>query len=305
VQKHTTQKIHALASRTPGRAEAVAEKFGIELVLEDYESLVQHPEVDAIYVASHIKDHYLHALLAINAGKHVLVEKPIAYLPEHAAEIFKTAREKGVLAMEAMWTRYLPQSDSIRQVLESGELGQPELFTASFCVDGKVIPRLFQRGSGGIVYDMGIYPITMAQQFMGNPTKITAVGKVNDDGMDLESFVVLEYANGSRAQLSSSGVATLPISGACSFEKSVLVFDEPFFGPGGYAIRTKTFNFEQEHWRDETAVKGHEGLSYQATAFASYVSQGLLESPVHTHEDVVANIEVAHEICRQIGATPY
>lgn len=305
VQKHSKQQIHAVASRTPGRAQEIAKKFNIPLVLNSYEELANHPEVDVVYIASHMSDHYEHAMLAINAGKHILVEKPITYSPKEAADLLAAARAKGVFAMEAMWTRYLPQSDVINQLIEAGELGVPELLSAAFCVDNRAIPRLWQKGGGGIVFDMGIYPIAIAQQFMGNPTKITATGKVRPDGMDEESFVVLEYANGARAQLTISGISTLPITASCSFERGLVLVDAPFLAPSGIRLRDKEFYFTEERWQDQSEVRGHEGLSYQATALASYVSQGLFESPVHNHADTVANIEVAYEITRQLGANPY
>jgi predicted dehydrogenase len=305
VQAHTNQKIHAVASRTAGRAEEIADKFGIPLALQSYEELVAHPEVDVVYIASHMSDHFEHAMLAINAGKHLLIEKPITYSPAEARELLAAAKSKGVLAMEAMWTRYLPQSDVINQLLESGELGQSELLTASFCADNRAIPRLWQKGGGGIVFDMGIYPIAIAQQFMGNPIKITATGRVRPDGMDEESYAILEYANGGRAQLTMSGIASLPITASCSFERGLVLVDEPFLAPSGIKLRDKEFYFTQESWVDDYPVRGHDGLSYQATALASYVAAGLLESPLHSHADTVANIEVAAEITRQLGASPF
>ena len=283
----------------------MANQFSIPLVLESYEELANHPEIDVIYIASHMSDHFEHAMLAINAGKHLLIEKPITYSPDEARSLLSAARDRGVFAMEAMWTRYLPQSDVINQLIGSGELGQTELLTAAFCADNRAIPRLWQKGGGGIVFDMGIYPIAIAQQFMGNPVKISATGRVRPDGMDEESYVILEYPNGGRAQLTMSGIASLPISASCSFEKGLVLVDEPFLAPSGVKLRDKEFYFTQEAWSDESAVRGHDGLSYQATALASYVALGLLESPVHSHADTVANIEVAAEITRQIGAQPF
>ena len=301
-QNHTNQIFSAVASRTQGRAQAFATKFGIPTVHDNYQQLVENPELDAIYIASWQVEHFEHAMLALQAGKHVLVEKPITVLPEHAEQIFALAREKGLLAMEAMWTRYLPQSTIIRELLESGDLGTPELFAASFCVDNRSISRLWQKGGGGIVYDMGIYNIAMAQQFMGNPTKITAVGSIDENRMDKESFALLEYENGSRSHLTTSGIATLPTSASCSFEKATLVIDEPFFVPSGLSLRDKELYFTEQSWKDETAIQGHEALSYQATWFAKYVSEGRVESEIHTAQDTIANIRVAQEITRQLGA---
>lgn len=301
-QKHTTQVFSAVASRTKGRAAEFANKFGIPTVHESYEQLVDDPNLDAIYIASWQVEHFEHAMLALNAGKHVLVEKPITVLPEHAEAIFALANQKGLLAMEAMWTRYLPQSTIIRQLLESGDLGTPELFAASFCADNRAISRLWQKGGGGIVYDMGIYSIAMAQQFMGNPTKITAIGSVDENKMDKESFALLEYANGSRAHLTTSGIATIPTTASCSFERATLVIDEPFFVPSGLRLRDKELYYSEKTWNDSSAIQGHEGLSYQATWFANYVAEGRVESEIHTAEDTIANIRVAQEITKQLSA---
>jgi predicted dehydrogenase len=301
-QKYTTQVFSATASRTPGRAREFANKYGIGTVHENYEQLVHDPQIDAVYIASWQVEHYEHAMLALHAGKHVLVEKPITVLPEHAQEIFDLAKQKGLLAMEAMWTRYLPQSTIIRKLLALGDLGVPELFVASFCEDNRAIKRLWTKGGGGIVYDMGIYPIAMAQQFMGNPVKITAIGSVDENLMDRESFTLLEYDNGSRAHLTASGIATLPKTASCSFQNSVLNLNDKFFVPSGFSLSDKQAGQPVQSWQDKAPVQGHDGLSYQATWFAKYVSEGRTESEVHGANDTIANIKVAQEITRQLGA---
>jgi predicted dehydrogenase len=304
VIKNTTQKFSAVASRSKDRAEQFANKFSIENVYENYEQLVSSSKLDAVYIASWQVDHFEHAMLALEAGKHVLVEKPITYSPQEARQIFELARSKNLLAMEAMWTRYLPQSTIIRKLIADGELGMPTLLSANFCVDNSHSARLWTKGGGGIIYDMGIYPIAIAQQFMGNPTKIAATGKVDANDLDMEAFATLEYASGARAQIISSGVSTIPTTASCAFENGLVVIDEPFFVPSGIKVRDRNLYFKEQSWRDESSIQGHEGLCYQATYFAKYVSEGRVESPVHTAEDTVANIEVAAEISRQIGAKP-
>lgn len=303
--KHTRQQITAVASRTPGRATEFAAKFGIATVHEGYEALVADSTLDAIYIASHQGDHFEHAMLAIDAGKHVLVEKPITYSPVEAEQLLAAARANGVFAMEAMWTRYLPQSSIIRQLLADGELGAPELFLASFCSDNRAIERLWTKGGGGIIFDMGIYPIAMAQQFMGNPISIEATGRVRPDGMDEESYALLKYEGGGRAMLTMSGIASIPARASVSFENAMVEIHPQFLAPSGISLLTKDFYATGDTWMDELPVKGHEGLSYQANYFAKFVGEGLAESPYHSHADVVANIRTAAEITRQIGAQPF
>ena len=302
-QKHTAQRFQAVASRSPGRAAAFAQKFEIPRVAADYQALVQE-DIDAIYISSWQHEHFEHAMLALHAGKHVLVEKPLTLEPDHAAQIFELAKAKGLMAMEAMWTRYLPQSTIIRKLISEGDLGEPEFFSASFCVDNRHIPRLWQKGGGSIIYDMGIYPIAMAQQFLGNPTKITATGSLSENLLDKESFSLFEYESGARAQVTASGIATLPATASCSFENGVVVIDEPFFVPSGISLRDKELYFKEASWKDQTPIQGHEALSYQATWFAKYVSEGRSESEVHSAADTIANIAVAKEITKQLGAEP-
>ena len=303
--KNTNQKFKAVASRSQERAEKFAQKFSIDFIHENYSQLVESTEIDAVYIASWQVDHFEHAMLALNAGKHVLVEKPITYSSVEAAKIFTLAKSKGLLAMEAMWTRYLPQSSIIRKLISDGSLGEPRLLSANFCVDNSHSARLWSKGGGGIIYDMGIYPIAIAQQFMGNPLRITATGRVDENDLDMESFATLEYASGARSQIISSGVSSLPTTASCAFDNGVVVIDEPFFVPSGIRVRDKNLYFKEQSWRDESSIQGHEGLCYQATHFAKYVSEGRVESPLHGAEDTIANIEVAAEISRQIGAKPF
>jgi predicted dehydrogenase len=240
--------------------------------------------------------------MAIAAGKHVLVEKPIALDPAEAAEIFAAAKTKGVLAMEAMWTRYLPQYDSIRQLLEAGTLGEIEMVNVSMCQANLEIPRLWKKNHGDPLFDMGIYPISFAQTFLGNPIKVTAQGVLNKDGIDEEVSAQLHYANGGRAYILVSGRAGIGGIGQVGGTKAKLNVGPEFFVPSKLELADVEFNAPYTTWVDQFPVNAHEGLSYQATALAQFVDQGLLESPYESHADSIANLEVCAEIIRLIGA---
>lgn len=303
VQKHTTQQVVAVASRTPGRAAEFAEAHSISKVYQTYEELLADETIDAVYVASRAGDHFAHGKQVLDAGKHLLVEKPITYLASEAEQLLAHARSKGLFAMEAMWTRYLPQASVIDQLVPT--MGNPELLVATFATDNRAIERLWQKGGGGVVHDMGIYPIAIAQQLFGEPVAIEATGKISDLLIDSEAVVKLSYASGASATLIMSMQASLPQTVNASFELGVLNIHAPFLAPSGITLTDKDFYARGETWLDESEVQGHEGLSYQATAFASYVAAGMLESPVHTHAQVVDNIRVAEEIVRQLGAQPF
>ncbi len=130
VLANTDQKITAVASRSRVRGEQFAARHGIDAVAGSYEELVARSDVDVVYVAAPHSEHHPLAMLAISAGKHVLIEKPIAVSARQAEEIANAARSAGVFAAEAMWTRYLPQFDVLAQILDRGDLGSVQLATA-------------------------------------------------------------------------------------------------------------------------------------------------------------------------------
>jgi len=300
-QKHTKQQIVAVASRTPGKATGFAAKFNLESH-DNYEDLLARADIDAVYIPTLPSQHKDHALQAIAAGKHVLIEKPLTLVPSEAAEIFAAAKAKGVLAMEAMWTRYLPQYDIIRQILENGDLGNIDMVNVSMCQSNLNQPRLWKKGHGDPFFDMGIYPVSIAQTFLGNPIKITAQGVLNSDKIEEEVSVQLHYANGARAYILVSGRSGIPSIAQVSGSKGKLNIGPEFPIPSKLEFSEQDFYAPVTTWKDEYPVQGHEGLGYQATYLASFVDQGLLESPYESHADSMANLEVCAEVIRQIGA---
>ena len=301
VRANTNQRIVAVASRTPGRAQAFASAHAIPLALASYEELVAREDIDAVYVANQPTGHRDAAMLAINAGKHVLIEKPLTQVVAEAEAIFALARERGVLAMEAMWSRYLPQFDVARQLLEAGAIGEPRLVLADFCQDNRTMARMWRPGDGSPLWDMGIYPIALCQMVLGEPTAIESRGVMTPGGMDADSTTCLAYENGGRATFTVSGVVDAPHHALIAGEEGVIEFGQPFVLPSSIGLAGKGFNAPMEYWYDESGIRGHAGLAYQVTAFVDYVGRHLLESPLQTHEDSLACLRVATAIANQLG----
>lgn len=304
VLTYGSQQIVAVASRDHERATEFAASHHLSVVHPSYQALCDAPDIDAVYISTHIAGHLEIAEMAIRAGKHALVEKPLHYSPEAAADVLQLARESGVLVTEAMWTRYLPQSDVISQLLDQEEVGAAEAVHAVFAVDNRHIPRLWQPGTGSITYDMGIYPIAFAYFVLGEPAEVWANGLTRLNQMDEGALVRLNYDSGASASLLISGTATHPSSASISTEHRLITLEHPFFVPTTLTLSDKDLYFESESWTDESAAQGHDGLYYQAEYFARFVSEGLVESPLHSHQEIVSNLRVADEICRQLGAQP-
>jgi len=152
-----------------------------------------------------------------------------------------------------------------------------------------------------IVMDMGIYPISFAQMVLGSPSRIIAGGKMHNENVEAMAAAILEYDSGARAVLATSGHSHIPTIASITGDAGVLTLDGPFFIPTALELRPALFNSHGPRWSDESGVVAHEGLSYQATYMAKFISEGLLESPLHTHSEVVEGIRIGEEIRRQVG----
>lgn len=302
---HTAQRAVAVTARDPEKTARFAAEHGIERVLPSVEALIDAADVDVVYVSTPHPLHHEQALAAIAAGKHVLIEKPIAMSADEARSILDAARAAGVLAMEAMWTRYLPQSSIMRQVIADGVIGELRLVLADF---GFVVPedpanRLWAPElGGGALLDAGVYPISFASSVLGALTVESAVGTMRN-GVDSSAALALRGVDDTAALLATSLIASLPVEAQVMGSSGRLKLLSPFFGPTGIeVVRGTSGSTEVAVWKDERFEALHEGLSYEASAFASYVADGRLESPLHGHDEVVRVMAVIDEARARILA---
>lgn len=303
LHSNTDQKVAAVASRSLDRAQAFATSHGIERAYGDYAQLVADPGVDAVYIAAPHTEHLALALLAISAGKHVLVEKPIGVSADEARQIKAAAGAAGVFAMEAMWSRFLPQTSIVEQLLADGGLGDVNQVVAHFGALFDYAPdnRWFDPAlGGGALLDIGIYPLWLAHFVLGKPDKITANGSLAPTGVDAQSAVVLEH--GARAQ----GIVTMTMWGHTSKSATIsgtlgrVEYTGDFMAPSG--LRLFDLDKQTAEWIDPSGLVWGEALCYQAAAVAQHVADGLLESPLHPLDDTIEILEVIDEARRQLGA---
>ena len=304
----STQRIAAIASRNPATAAALARDAGIDKVHPTPETLVSDPSVDVVYVATPHITHCELALRAIAAGKHVLVEKPLATSAAEGREIVNAARAAGVFAMEAMWTRYLPQMDILRMLLVDGALGDVHLVTADF---GFVVPfdprsQMWNPAlAGGALLDAGVYPVSFASFAIGPPTRISAVGAVTSTGVDAHAEMLLTTASGASALLATSMVSTSPTRAAIIGSAARIEVTSPFYAPGGLVMTWPSHTTEESiSWRDAPLEETFDALSFQATALASYVGEGRTESPLHTLAETISVLETLDTVRAQVLAGP-
>ncbi|MES2093580.1 MAG: Gfo/Idh/MocA family oxidoreductase [Actinomycetota bacterium] len=303
LHSNSDQRMHAVASRSFERATAFGARFGIDRAYASYEQLVADPGIDVVYVAAPHSEHRALALLAIAAGKHVLVEKPIALTAEEAREIADAARAAGVFAMEAMWARFLPQTTVIAALLAEGMLGEIGLLAADYgsIFDFDPTSRAFDPAlGGGALLDLGVYPIWFAHFVLGRPSRVVANGSITSTGVDGQAAILFSAESGAQAQLSTSMIVSTPVRATVSGSLASLDIDAPFVAPGGFTLYRDGTD-EPLRWDDTTSLRWRDGLVWQAAAVAQHVADGLTESPLHPLDTSIAVLETVDEARRQLG----
>ena len=300
LQAHTRQEVVAVGSRAVGTATAFAARTGIPRAYGSYEQLVADPELDVVYVATPHNLHHPHALLAIAAGRNVLVEKPMGLNAAHAREIGAAAASRGVFCAEAMWTFFLPRFDVVRQLLADGVLGTPQTVLADH---GEWFPpthRIFRHDlAGGPLLDLGTYPVALAFAVLGAPDQVHAVSTDAPTGVHGQVSAVLRHGGG-QSLLSTTLFSNTPTTAVIAGTEASLVLPGPFFGPGDVELRSADRTRTRRY--TEPAVR-HDALHHEAAETAARIAAGETSTPCRPLADTIATLEVVDAIRRRIGVT--
>jgi predicted dehydrogenase len=302
LQGSTQQAIAAVGSRSLHRARAFADRFGAEAAYGSYEELVADPSVDVIYVASPHSEHLAGALLAIEAGKPVLVEKAFTRNASEARQLLDAARDRGLFAMEAMWSRFLPHIDVVRQAVESGLLGEVHTVMADhgqpLYPDGPA--RLAEPGlAGGALLDLGVYPVSFASMVLGGFASIAAAGTLTGEGVDAQDTIAVTSQSGAHGVISTSMLTKTPTTAAICGNTARLEIDGDFYGPNPVRLVGPQGDVLDTFAPEEGQMHG--GLRYEAVEVARCLADGLAESPLMPHAETLRVMEAMDEIRRQVG----
>ncbi|MCU1530312.1 MAG: oxidoreductase [Frondihabitans sp.] len=301
VHAHSEQRFVAVASRSADRAAAFARAHGIDGAFGSADEMLGRSDIDVVYIASPPGAHLGEGLAAIAAGKHVIIEKPLTSTAVEAQTLADAARSAGVLLMEAMWTRYLPQTSVIQRLLDDGALGDVRSLLANH---GQAIPagpghRLYRSDlGGGALLDLGIYPVQFDSMVLGAPTRVVAVGGMTDTGVDAYSSIILTHEGGAQSTLTTSMITRTPNSAVIAGSEAHLELGSSFYTPTTLTLTGNGAVGETNSWSDSTGLRGFDALSWEATALARFVGEGRTESPLHTLDETVsilATIDRARE----------
>ncbi|WP_299860234.1 Gfo/Idh/MocA family oxidoreductase [uncultured Hoeflea sp.] len=306
----------AVATRGPAKAQAFAGDQGDVTGFGSLSEMLASGRIDAAYIATPNSVHHAQALACIAAGMPVLVEKPLTANLEAALEIEAAARQAGVFVMEAMWSRYLPAMQAARKAIRDGAIGTVRRLEADLAwkVDYNPSHRLFNKAQGGgALYDLGVYPISLARWFLGEPQEVSGVWRPAPSGVDMSAELTLQY-HAAEARISCGidrdGDNRMIIEG----DKGVIVLGPLFIKATGFAIypsraiadwaqpggsaaptrlRRKLLGLLPLPGvkRHAFALKGS-GLEFEIEAASNAIRQGLTEEPDNPLDETIANLRM-------------
>lgn len=294
--------IQAVGSRTQASADAFADKYAIANRHASYDALVNDPEVDAIYVATPHPMHKDNTILCLRAGKAVLCEKPFTVNLAEAKEVVVVARETGQFCMEAMWTRFLPVYDQVRQWIADDAIGEIRMLQADFGfrADADEAGRLLDPAmAGGSLLDVGIYPISLASMLFGKqPDKMVSLAHLSETGVDEQGVYLFQYDGGAMAVLSGAVLTDTPWEATIMGTKGWIRVERPFWN-----ARTATLQVGEDAPVTVTPDTMENGYNYEAMAVMDCMRKGLREHPRMPLDESIALMETMDALRAQWGMT--
>jgi predicted dehydrogenase len=322
----------AVGSRSKERAQAFATALNIKAAHGTYEALVNDPNVQIVYIATQHDSHRADCLLALQAGKHVICEKPFALNAVEAEEVFEVARVKKLFCMEAMWMRFMPLILHAKQWIDEGKIGKVHSLRADFgyIADNGPKSRFYDpKAGGGALLDRGVYLLSLAQLILGNPTTVQGNARM-ERGVDAHSTYLLGYTNGASAMLHATLVAQTTNEAVIYGEKGNIVIAAPLYRPhlikiqgtgGGNALPDAARGYggkekimqngfvKQLFFRVQGPLKSlmgggkkvmqpweGNGYNYEAAEAVNCIRAGKTESTMMAHADTLEVLKVADKL---------
>ncbi|MBW7992495.1 MAG: Gfo/Idh/MocA family oxidoreductase [Planctomycetes bacterium] len=293
-------RLVAVASRTKESAEKFGEEFGVEHRHVGAEQLAGNENVDVAYVATPNTMHKGNTLKCLNGGKAVLCEKPFCINASEAAEMVESAREKGLFLMEAMWTHCFPAMAKVREIINSGVIGEVRQVHSNFSFrcewepDGLLLNPDF---GGGSLLDVGVYNIALAQMvYQREPTRISGMAHLGETGVDEQSSVTLGYDNGALAVLTSAIRTETRQEAAIYGTDGYIKIPHAFWKPERIIVKTS-----QDEEREFKFDRVGNGYNYEAAEVMRCLRNGCLESRILPLDTSVAIMRTMDTIRKQWG----
>jgi predicted dehydrogenase len=290
----------AVGARSIESAERFAKEHGLPRAHGSYAELAADAEVDAVYIGTLHPSHAENAVRMLEAGKHVLVEKPFTINAAEAELIAETAHRVGKVALEAMWTRFLPHMVRVREIVSSGALGELRSVTADHLQDLPDDPshRLNDLAlGGGALLDLGIYPISFTWDVLGEPSSVAAAATFKATGADAQTATLFGYASGATASTVCASDASGPNRAMVVGTDGWLDFDGVWYSPTTVRHRAADGTVLEEI---DGSVEGR-GMQFQAAELERLATEGRVSGDILPLEESVAIMRTLDTIRSIIG----
>ena len=284
---------YAIASRSLEKAQAFAEKWQVTCAYGSYSELIADENVDLVYVATPHSHHYDVTKEALENGKPCLVEKAFMANYRQAADIVRISRERKVFLAEAIWTRYQPTVQIVRQLISNGQIGTPRLITATLGYSMGNKPRIMRPDlCGGALLDLGVYAINFVRMFCDSPIeKMESQCVKSDTGMDLTNAISFTFANGMLANVQSSACCVGDNVGVIAGTEGNIIIDN-INNPQRIRINKRDRVFV----KDINVPKQITGYEYQFIACKQALEEGLIEPPQMPLEETLYIMKMMDEL---------
>ena len=294
----TMCEAYAVGSRSQEKADEFARKWDVKKAYGSYAELMADPEVDLVYVGTPHSHHYDVTREALLAGKPCLVEKAFMANRREAKEIIDLAHEQKVFLAEAIWTRYQPVVNMVRELINSGRIGTPRLLTATLGYSMGDKPRIMRADlCGGALLDLGVYALNFVRMFF--PADIVSIDSQcvkSTTGMDLTNAITLVLADGMLCNLQSSAACVGDNIGVIAGTEGNLIIDN-INNP-----QTITVNGPDRTYIETIRVpKQITGYEYQFVACRQALIDGLLEPLEMPHKETLYIMELMDGLRQKWG----
>ncbi len=292
--------VTAIGSRTQAKADEFAARFGIPAAHGSYEDLVADPEVDIVYVATPHPMHFADATLALNAGKHVLVEKAFTLNADQAQQLVDLAASKGLVILEAMWTRFLPHMVRLRELIADGVIGDLRTVIADH---NQSLPQNPEHRiqnlelGGGALLDLGIYPVSFAWDMLGEPEIVHAISTPTATGADRQTAIILGFEGGRQAVLHTALDTAGPNAASVIGTNGWVAIDRVFYEPTSFTVYATDGSVLERYESDVS----NRGMQYQAWEIERLVTAGTTAGEILPPSETVGIMRTLDEVRRQIG----
>lgn len=293
--------VTAVGSRARHTADAFAREFGLPAAHPSYQALAEDADVDIVYVATPHTLHHANAALALRSGKHVLVEKPFTINAAQARDLIELAGANSLVALEAMWTRWLPHMARIREIIAAGVLGQLRSMHAdhSQLLPADPAHRLNDPAlGGGALLDLGVYPVSFASQLFGQAQTAQATATLTPAGVDAHVAAMLSYPAGAIATFQAASIMRGPNTATVTGTLGRIEIDAVWYGPASFRVYDSSNALAESYPRPQIPGRG---MQFQARAMEDLVRSGQPSSDVLPAGETISVMDTLDRIRELIG----